>query len=72
MIGSVYYDKKPWYPLDLRIDEQSLSAIEDLRNEWLPKLITSSDFDSDWESYLAAYEVCNPQKVMEDARLIVD
>lgn len=72
MIGSVYYDKKPWYPLDLRIDEQSLSAIEDLRNEWLPKLITSSDFDSDWESYLAAYEACNPQKVMDDARLIVD
>jgi len=72
MIGSVYYEKEPWYPLDLRMDEQSLDAIEKFRNEWLPKLIMSSDFDADWEAYVAAYEACNPQKVVDEAKLVVD
>ena len=72
MIGSFYYEKEPWYPLDLRMDEQSLATIEKCRNEWLPKLIMSSDFEADWEAYVVAYEACNPQKVVDEAKLVVE
>ena len=30
------------------------------KHEWLPKVVMASNFDSEWDNYMKAYNECNP------------
>lgn len=77
MLGSVYNKPDPWYPLFTWSNALSTDThygtvfyqIDELKHEWLPKLVLSSNFDSDWNSYMTAYEQCDPQAFIDAAQL---
>ena len=32
-----------------------------LKHKWLPQVVMAKDFDSEWNSYMKAYNACKPQ-----------
>ena len=48
--------KQEWY------NEQ----INEIKHEWLPRVIMAEDFDTAWQEYMDAYNACSPQILMED------
>lgn len=75
-IGSKYCEPYPWYPLyywsnSLTTDTEAGLAwyqMTDCKHEWIPKLVLSKDFDSDWDKYMKAYEECDPQVFIDAAQ----
>ncbi|MCR4697042.1 MAG: sugar ABC transporter substrate-binding protein [Lachnospiraceae bacterium] len=41
------------------------------KHEWLPKLVMSEDFDSDWEAYMADYKKCKPEDFLNEMQEVV-
>lgn len=39
---------------------------------WLPTVVMSNDFESDWASYQAAYAECDPQAFLDEAQAEVN
>ena len=76
MLGSVYNTPDPWYPMwtwsnTLSTDTPhglSWDYMNECKHEWLPKLVLSSDFDEDWDSYMRGYEACEPQVFIDMAQ----
>ena len=46
----------------------SWDYMNECKHEWLPKLVLSSDFDEDWDSYMRGYEACEPQVFIDMAQ----
>ena len=75
MIGSVYCAHEPWYPLWSWSNSLNSTThygtvwkqINDTKQEWLPKLVMSENFDSDWDSYMTAYSNCDPEAFLTEA-----
>ncbi len=40
--------------------------INEIKHEWLPRVIMAEDFDTAWQEYMDAYNACSPQILMED------
>ena len=40
--------------------------INEIKHEWLPRVIMAEDFDTAWQEYMDAYIACSPQILMED------
>ena len=80
MIGSLECDQYPWYPLwswsnNLSNDTDGGIAWQkmgEVKHEWLPKIVMSNNFESDWNSYLAAYAECKPEDFLAEAQAEVD
>ena len=36
------------------------------KHEWLPKLVMSTDFESDWNEYMNAYRECSPEDFLNE------
>ena len=69
MIGN---NDKPgdWYPMytyssSLKNDNPAGMAWQkidkSLKHKWLPQVVMAKDFDSEWNSYMKAYNACKPQ-----------
>ena len=41
-------------------------------NEYLPKVVMASDFETAWDEYMSAYEKCNPQDFLEEMQAELD
>ena len=80
MIGSVVEDNAPWFPMwsfsnNLTTDTPGGVAWTNMgqtKHEWLPKIVMSSNFDSDWAAYMEAYEACNPQDFLDEMQAELD
>ncbi len=80
MIGSPDCGQYPWYPLwswsnNLSNDTDGGIAWQkmgEVKHEWLPKIVMSNNFESDWNSYLAAYAECKPEDFLAEAQAEVD
>lgn len=76
MVGSVYQENYPWFPLytwsnNISYDTDyglAWQRIGECKHEWIPKLVLSRDFDKVWEEYMAAYNECNPQLFLDAAQ----
>ena len=68
--------QNPWYPLwswsnNIGADTdygKVWKKMGEVKHEWLPKVIMSKDFASDWEKYQAAYAAVNPQVFLDAAQ----
>jgi len=80
MIGSVVCETYPWYPLwswsNLLNNETDAGVawakMADVKHEWLPKVIMSSNFDSDWDKYMKAYNGTGVEDFLAGAQAEVD
>ncbi len=83
MLGSVKEDtakKYPWYPLwsfsnamnGSTAGGKALSKMTETKHEWLPKVIMSSNFDNEWNSYISAYNQCRPEDFLNEMQAEVD
>ncbi len=81
MVGS---DKEArpakWYPMysysnAMTNDTEGGVAWVDIgtcKHEWLPKVVTASDFESTWAAYMDAYNACNPQAFLDEMQEELD
>ena len=80
MIGSVRGDIRPWYPLwswsnmlTTNTPEGMVwSKMGEYKHQWIPIIIMSKDFDSDWDSYMKDYKACSPEDFFDAAQMEVD
>ncbi|MBR5422276.1 MAG: extracellular solute-binding protein [Lachnospiraceae bacterium] len=80
MIGSVHEKNKPWFPMwsySNTIGTSTAGGIAwtkmgETKHLWLPILVMSKDFDSDWEAYMADYEACQPQDFLDEMQAELD
>ena len=42
------------------------------KHAWLPKVVMAKDFDSAWDSYMDAYDACNPQAFLDEMQEELD
>ena len=42
------------------------------KHYWLPTVVMSKNFESDWESYQKEYANCNPQAFLDEAQAEVN
>jgi len=76
MVGSLECDQYPWYPLwswsnNLGNDTDGGVAwanMGECKHEWLPKVVMSKNFDSDWDAYMKAYNDCKPEDFLKEAQ----
>jgi len=70
----------PWYPL-YNVSNYLYSDTDEGRawirmgtakHEFLPKLVMSKDFDSDWDTYMEYYSSCKPELFINYIQKVVD
>ena len=74
LIGSVVEDNAPWFPMYSYSNAMTTATeggvawtkMGECKHEWLPKLVMSGDFETEWTNYMAAYEDCNPQAFLDE------
>ena len=79
-IGSEEVVPEPWYPLWTWSNNLTTStpygavwvSIGECKHEWLPKLVMSKNFNTDWKSYMTYYEMCDPQVFLDAAQAEVN
>ena len=80
MVGSIYCDQYPWYPLwswsnGINNDTEGGIAWQkmgEVKHLWLPKVVMSKDFESDWSAYMAEYDAVNPKAFLDEAQAEVN
>ena len=79
-LGSEIVVNTPWYPLwswsnNISSDTPGGVAWKNMgecKHLWLPTVVMSKDFESDWEAYQKAYAECNPQDFLDEAQAAVN
>ena len=79
-LGSVKEEPRVWYPMYSFSNTLTYNsdggaeyyAISDLRHEYSPILIKSTNFKSDWKDFMNEYDECNPDKFIEAMQKEVD
>lgn len=80
MIGSVVEENAPWFPMYSYSNAMTTETpggvawtkMGEVKHEWLPKIVMSSDFEATWEEYMAAYEAVNPQDFLDEMQEELD
>ena len=80
MIGSVVKETGIWYPMYSYSNSMTSETpggvawtkMDNCKHEWLPKVVMASDFETEWEKYMAAYEQCNPQDFLDEMQEELD
>ena len=83
LIGSVKEDVNathPWFPMwsfSNNLDTSTPGGVAwtkmgETKHEWLPKVVMSSNFDSEWEKYMKAYEECKPEDFLKEMQEELD
>ena len=44
----------------------------EVKHEWLPKVVMSSDFDGTWAQYMDAYAACQPEDFLAEMQVELD
>lgn len=42
------------------------------KHAWLPKVVMAKDFNSEWDSYMDAYDACDPQAFLDEMQEELD
>ncbi len=74
MIGSVVEEKQPWFPMWSYSNGMTRATkggaawekINEFKLQYLPLLVMSDDFESEWERYIEAYNACDPQDFLDE------
>ncbi len=74
MIGSIEEIKKPWFPMwsysnsmtDATKGGEAWNRMNETKKKWLPLLVMSGSFDSDWDAYMDEYAACNPEDFLQE------
>ena len=45
---------------------QTLERMDEVKHRWLPQVILAQNFEETWNSYMEAYNACDPQSYFED------
>ncbi|MBO6207755.1 MAG: sugar ABC transporter substrate-binding protein [Lachnospiraceae bacterium] len=80
MIGSIVEENAPWFPMwsfsnNLTTETPggvAWTKMGQTKHEWLPKVVMSSNFESDWAKYMDAYNACNPQDFLDEMQAELD
>ncbi len=83
LIGSVVEDVNethPWFPMwsySNNLDTSTTGGVAwtkmgECKHEWLPKVVMASDFESEWNNYMKAYEGCQPQDFLNQMQEELD
>ena len=48
------------------------AKMDEIKHEYLPKVVMASDFESAWEEYMGVYEGCNPQAFLDEMQEELD
>lgn len=80
MIGSVVEENAIWFPMwsysnnMTGATEGGIAWIKmgQIKHEWLPRLVMSNDFESDWHDYMNAYRECRPQDFLQEMQKELD
>jgi len=80
ILGSRDWEQTPWYPLwswsnNIGADTDYGTVwknMAEVKHTWLPKVIMSKDFESDWTKYQEAYAGVNPQVFLDAAQKEVE
>ncbi|MCR5421830.1 MAG: sugar ABC transporter substrate-binding protein [Lachnospiraceae bacterium] len=80
MIGSVEKELGPWFPMYSFSNAMTTETpggvawtkIGETKHEWLPKVVMAANFESEWESYMEAYNACNPQDFLDEMQEELD
>ncbi len=73
-IGSVEEDNAVWFPMWSYSNNMTAATpggaawkkMTRVKHEWLPRLVMSQDFESDWNAYMEAYEECMPEDFLDE------
>jgi len=63
-----------WYPMYSYTNSltsntqagQTLERMDEVKHRWLPQVILAQNFEETWNSYMEAYNACDPQSYFED------
>lgn len=80
MIGSVEKETGPWFPMysvsnNMTTDTAggvAWTKMGEVKHEWLPKVVMSSDFDSTWDEYMEKYEAVHPEDFIAEMQEAFD
>ena len=69
-----------WYPMYSHSNDMDSTTdygaawlrMGDCKHEWLPKVITSKDFETDWAAYQKAYADCKPELFLAEMQKELD
>lgn len=79
MIGSES-EVQSWFPMYSYSNTMTAATpggvawikMTELKQEWLPIVVMSDDFEAVWEAYMAAYEACRPQDFLAEMQEELD
>lgn len=79
-LGSERVEQGPWFPLwswsnNLSTETPGGKAFKNMgevKHAWLPIVVMSNNFESDWNSYMTLYEECYPQDFLAEAQAEVE
>ena len=74
MIGSKVCELGIWYPMYSYSNAMTTETpggvawtkMGETKHKWLPKVVMSSNFDSEWENYMKAYNDCKPEDFLAE------
>ena len=80
MIGSVVKETGPWFPMysvsnNFTTDTPggvAWTKMDEVKHEWLPKVVMSADFDGIWSDYMSAYEAVSPEDFIAEMQEALD
>ena len=70
----------PWYPMYSFSGTMTTSTpggvawtkMGEIKHEYLPRVVMADDFESEWNTYMKAYEGCNPQDFLDEMQAELD
>lgn len=70
----------PWYPMYSFSGTMTTSTpggvawtkMGEIKHEYLPRTVMADDFESEWNTYMKAYEGCNPQDFLDEMQAELD
>ena len=80
MIGSVEEEQGPWFPMYSYSNSMTTDTpggvawtkMGETKHAWLPKVVMAKDFNSEWDSYMDAYDACDPQAFLDEMQEELD
>lgn len=80
MIGSKVCETGIWYPMYSFSNAMTTDTpggvawtkMGETKHKWLPKVVMSSNFEAEWDNYMAAYNDCNPQAFLDEMQEELD
>ena len=70
----------PWYPMYSYSNNMTTATeggmawtkMGETKHAWLPKVVMAKDFNSEWDSYMDAYDACDPQAFLDEMQEELD